>query len=547
METRRDFIKSASIGAAGIAAGAAVSASNIARDAVVSGTASASEASQTPEGYVEGYYSQIDWLGEKPEVSESDITDSLDFDVVVIGSGHSGSQVALAAVEEGLSVAVVESQTEEDFTENGSEVGHFNSKYLQEHYGVPQSNIGDVVDEFVKAGNGQVKPSIIRKYVANSGEMFDHFVEIIQQSQYSFILDDDAAFLHVNINEDGTQNYTNYPIVESGSRSWAGTVMFKIAPGAEDPSGGRRHNGLYMLKAVIEHAQELGVRYFWGHRGYVLDQNENGDVTGVIAKTPDDTFIRLNASKGVAVCCGDFSTNPQMTASLLPELLEWNLRNGMTFEEATESLMGMGRDGYGHRMCCWAGGRIEEAPRATQQAGTAGTQERDIPAGPFGAASFLELNCKGERFFNESDYYSARGATARQPKGTIAFVTDTQYLKSVAHSGIYHGGPNFGRKSFYDNIVASFDEAGKTPGEHEVAVASISFAGKTTIYSANTIEELAGYLGYEGDAVTTFVESVNRYNEMCEQGYDDDFGKDPACLIPVDKPPYFGWTGYNQG
>lgn len=124
----------------------------------------------------------------------------------------------------------------------------------------------------------------------------------------------------------------------------------------------------------------------------MLDQAGSGAVTGVVCQASDGSYVRLNAGKGVAVCCGDFSTNPEMVASLLPELLEWNLRNGMTYDEALTSLVGMGRDGYGQKMCCRAGGYIEEASRATQQAGTVSNGKADIPAGPFGAASFLELN-----------------------------------------------------------------------------------------------------------------------------------------------------------
>lgn len=546
--TRRQFVKAcAAVSVAATLTTGAVPA--LADKAAADATAGEGDSeSRTPSNMVPGYYTQVDWLGEKPVVAEDRIAATADYDVVVVGCGHSGAQVALAAAEEGLSVAVVERCEEDGLLEIGSEVGTFNSTYVQQRWGIPESDLSEVLDEFVKRGNGQVNPAIIRKYVFNSGETFDHYVETIQNSRYAGILDEDCAFLHVNINEDGTQNYSNYPIVESGGRSWAGCVMFKVARDAtEDPSGGRGHNGPLMLRAQIERAQELGTTLYWGHKAIVLDQAESGAVTGVVCEAPDGSCIRLNAGKGVAVCCGDFSTNPEMVSSLLPELLEWNLRNGMTYDEALSGLTGMGRDGYGQKMCCWAGGYIEEAPRATQQAGTVSNGKADIPAGPFGAASFLELNRYGKRFMNESDYYSARGVTARQPKGLVATVTDTQYIKSVANSGIYHGGPNFGRGYFYDDVVSSFEEAGKTPGEHEVSVASIQYRGKATVYTANTLEELAGYLGYEGDAVQMFVAEVERYNQMCEQGHDDDFGKDPSCLVPVNQPPYFGWVGQNNG
>jgi len=54
---------------------------------------------------------------------------------------------------------------------------------------------------------------------------------------------------------------------------------------------------------------------------------------------------------------------------------------------------------------------------------------------------------------------------------------------------------------------------------------------------------LAGYLGYTGDLVKTFVEAVRHYNELCEKGIDSEFGKDAKALIPVDEPPFYGCKG----
>ena len=47
-------------------------------------------------------------------------------------------------------------------------------------------------------------------------------------------------------------------------------------------------------------------------------------------------------------------------------------------------------------------------------------------------------------------------------------------------------------------------------------------------------------MGYELRRVDTFVETVNRYNEMCEKGKDEDFGKPPEYLAKVDTPPFYG-------
>ena len=68
-----------------------------------------------------------------------------------------------------------------------------------------------------------------------------------------------------------------------------------------------------------------------------------------------------------------------------------------------------------------------------------------------------------------------------------------------------------------------------------------------TLVAADTLEELAEKLGYSGEDGIRFVESVKRYNQLCRQGRDEDFGKDPSLLFPVEKPPFFGYSSRKQG
>ena len=63
------------------------------------------------------------------------------------------------------------------------------------------------------------------------------------------------------------------------------------------------------------------------------------------------------------------------------------------------------------------------------------------------------------------------------------------------------------------------------------------FPGLVNTYVADTIEELAEKLGIDP---ATLSASVERYNELCDKGSDDDFGKDPAYLLPVKNPPFYG-------
>ncbi len=64
-----------------------------------------------------------------------------------------------------------------------------------------------------------------------------------------------------------------------------------------------------------------------------------------------------------------------------------------------------------------------------------------------------------------------------------------------------------------------------------------------TLVAADDFETLGTYLGYEGEALDNFVATIERYNELCEKGVDEDFGKDPALMFPLKNPPYYGYCG----
>lgn len=76
-------------------------------------------------------------------------------------------------------------------------------------------------------------------------------------------------------------------------------------------------------------------------------------------------------------------------------------------------------------------------------------------------------------------------------------------------------------KDFYDTFMAPALASGK-------------------LKQADTLEELARLLDLAEEDIPTFVASVNRYNEMCDNGIDADFGKQKKDLRPVRKAPYYG-------
>ena len=57
---------------------------------------------------------------------------------------------------------------------------------------------------------------------------------------------------------------------------------------------------------------------------------------------------------------------------------------------------------------------------------------------------------------------------------------------------------------------------------------------------ADTLEDLYKQLGMDEAAIERALASTARYNELCEKGVDDDFGKQQKDLRPIVKGPFYG-------
>ncbi|MDR1183721.1 MAG: FAD-binding protein [Coriobacteriales bacterium] len=574
--TRRDFLKSASIGALGLATvgvfgctpktsdttagegGAITDAAGDGEPAAggpggpggapsgpVDRTA-AKEAAKA-QGRVFGYSGAGDWLGEKPSYTP---TETIETDVLIIGSGHSGVQAALAAAEGGAKVTVVEKMNEGGFAWYGEDIGCFNSQFATDA-GFGTWNLGEIVDEFVTRGGGRNNPGIVSIYVHNSGATLDHMLAVAQEigidkRAYTYdptpegwvIIQANHDYNKITAGEDiyDCMNKTAYPLTP-GTKTWAGAVQFMGVYNDEPIQGVAANSVLPLIqKACIEKAQQLGAEWRYGSEAVILTQDEDGAVTGaIVLEGSDSEPVQINASKGVILCGGDYAGNADMCWALLNEYMERNEREG-GLQADFFSFMG-GRLGESVKLGCWANGMIEPAPRGCMLLGGG-------LGGPWGANAMLWLNSEGKRFCNEGNLTGAQTATARQATGQGFLVTDKKWMKSVCNSGIEHGGPNGGRPQYYQDMLDGMAAIVPGPDGGEVKSCTIAERGYSTVIAADTLDELAGYLGAEGDVKTRLLESIAHYNELCANGADSDFGKHPSAMIPVDEAPFYGIPGY---
>lgn len=152
-----------------------------------------------------------------------------------------------------------------------------------------------------------------------------------------------------------------------------------------------------------------------------------------------------------------------------------------------------------------------------------------------GPLPYLRVNLNGDRFMNESSFFDTLGhALQYQPGHTAVQIFDASWKEDAQQFNVYGAHRYFP----YDNGLASLftiDYVEETMnGQIESGL----------IVKADTIEELASKIGVPTDNLKA---TIDRYNELCDAGKDEDFGKPAYRMSKVDEPPFYAARFAQQG
>jgi succinate dehydrogenase/fumarate reductase flavoprotein subunit len=448
--------------------------------------------------------SASDWLGTAPDVQESDITETLDTEILVVGCGTGGWITAMTAAEEGAKVLVVEKR--EEPTDIRHDIGAINSRLQQksiEQYPELAIDKTEALQEIVRYGSGYVDSDLVKVWINESGEMVDWLTDILE-AEGSYRMDHEAGV--GDLSDPGRDKA--YATGHSPNTT-------ENAP--EDAS---------TAKVFQAHCDELGVEWKLSTTLIKLEQDDTGKVTGIIAQdVNDEHYIRINASKGVIMCTGSYTCNTEMMQALQPMTLEMkiNLPAGSTC------------DGSGIKAMMWAGAALDPTHASMMfnracclPTETAGYQTNGKMFW-FGEQPFLKVNLKGKRFCNESGPYEFMlHSMEMQPYHTYCDIFDAnskQYAEQFQEVGCCRLFP------FPNGAVSNrdFDSVWNQ--------LTTDFVDQGYVVKADSLEELAEGLNIPKE---NFVASVERYNELCAAGVDEDYGKEKHRLTPVDTAPFYG-------
>ncbi len=547
---RRDFLKAAGAAGAATIAGAGLAGTAQAEEAAAAADKTAMNGGLDTTVY---YACKEDWLGTAPETGEP--AETYDCDILVLGGGHAGIQAALTAAEGGAKVIVVEKSDEEYRCVKGEDIGHINSKWLIDQ-GYGPYDVGEVTAEFVRRAGGRCNQEIIRKFVANSGAMFDELQDLTEtgwadpdtkarivrrhEDRDGDISPFDPSQVICQVSGSTADGPVEYPMMCGGNGSYAAVAQFMgtISHDNSVPGVAAMSRLDEVQQFAILKGQDLGAEWHYGEKGVKLLTDADGNVTGAISQKQDDeSYVQYNAAKGVILCTGDFSSDSTMVWNLLGEVAEVDSKAGMTKDD----LMAFSPEtGDGQKMACWIGGVMEPLPRASMNTGGGG-------GGPWGTCPYLFLNANGDRFCNEANAVGITAATLQQPVGIVTTVTDANYYETLKNAGLDHGAPNYGRPVYYEELVEDMEAIeADNPEGGQVRSCTIAERNYSTVYASETLEGALKLAGYEGDALQEALDQVAAYNELCKTGVDSQYGKEAKYLVPVETAPFYTATSTND-
>lgn len=463
---------------------------------------------------------------------------NMEADIVVVGMGGGGVNAAAYAAEQGASVIAIEkSETIGGASAHAGSI--FNvvggtKSQNEAQYGWPQypaMKPEDAIGYIQKDFNYTLDDKMMTSWLSGGIEAID-WMESHPESSMQLFVDPEMP---------GMSFFWASKQFMTGE---TGSYILGMKPVVEGMASVAEAHGAQILTSTA-------------CKTFVQDQ---GRIVGVVAERNGDE-VYIKAAKGVILTAGGFGMNLDMLEKWIPTAYRGAASGGPMPShtgEVTRMALGVGADMAGFDSWSAWHGFIDEARNGDRGDGEFWHYfyhgERQLVANPW-----LTI----DRMGNRVPYYVRDPVNGSEQKMYQKDFFDTG---DIITAGSYMG--RIGGRSFqiFDadyptnvfKLVDSYGPAGhldqnKCPftADSEVPEEALGLVSKNWeaevqevidrggIQTGNTLEELAENMGLDPDVV---VNAVNRWNELCEQGEDTDLTipYDPAWLIPVKNPPYYG-------
>ncbi|WEV39558.1 FAD-binding protein [Lactobacillus sp. ESL0681] len=444
----------------------------------------------------------IEKWSKKPQAIE-DIKETRTADIVIVGAGLGGMVAAAKASELGSTIVIdkmphIAAVRQAEWAFDSKFQRDAGKTFTAEER---ETIIGDLMrDDHWSMAN----QAVVTSFVDQSGPLIDWIKPIIEE---------------------------NSDIRLELEPGWGPYGISYGRPGYPEP------DWFVPLKKYME---KNGAQIILNMRGEQLVQDGNGKVTGIIAKNEAGEYIRYNANKGVILTTGSFGKNQEMMEDFYPR--EERYSHDMFYPQST---------GDGHIMALQAGADMESIAWGDSfltsdvrfNNHTNSTSLADIVYWPaYACLPQLYVNHNGERFINEGGYKA----------GENPLFCDTANEMRIADGIFWQTPDNKAWSIFDDKTEEKLDKKAKTKENGVLHIGGVTTSWPSPgmnnrkklerdvkdgiTVKADTIEELAAKINVPVDKLKA---TVKRYNEMCAQGTDSDFIKEPIWLNSIDEGPFY--------
>lgn len=441
------------------------------------------------------------WEIAPEDIPASDITDTVDCDVLVIGAGLGGACATMAALEEGAKVITIDKAPEGSVIGRGVHIAGFHTKIQQDLVSqglLEEPDYRQVIRRWIHWAQGRVKEPLLWEFARKSGACFDWLYDLSTANGMEALLWDGYY---------KGPDYTEYPVTHIFYQEdkYEETIDFTFY-GEEDVFGNAA-----LMPPLYKIIADKGGEIRWGQRSQRLLREGNGAVSGALVET-DSGYIQYNA-RSVVIASGDYAADPDMLNYYSP-MTAYGVDRRVYLPPEVDS-------GDLHKQAIWVGAAMQKSePHAA-------VMHLDFGASSYG---FLHVNWEGKRFKNEDVNTQSKSVTkALQTHKDAYCIYDSHGLEQVKEqidAGL-GGGLQWGQLT--QPVGGEYNlEAQKRVLEGEIK------DGLT--FEANSLEELAGKINVPAE---NLIAAVDRYNELCDLGEDLDYGKRPEVMGKILEPPFY--------
>lgn len=499
--SRRSFLKGTLVGGVGVAASGLMAPLRVFAEDQPAAAPDAASTGESPKS----------WRDAPAPIPQDQLAEIYISDIVIVGAGNAGMAAGMRAVERSASVTIVEKL---------SAVGASRSSFaaidsrMQKAAGI-SLNKHEVVEELCKYASHRVDQKLIRLWANESGATMDWLADLMAQQGYEMIVETDCG------NEDHGF-YKTFPVCHNLQSVYEGD---EPVPYMADASV---HPEIAMH--LVEPFTAAGGRILFNTPMQQLIRNEAGRVIGVVCKDADGDYVGVYARKGAMICTGGYAYNEDMMRDMNPQ----------TVAHCTTMEAYPGNDGDGIKAATWIGADKDDVPTVMvfdrggvpSGVGGGGLYANSGVMTHIGSQPFLKVNHDGERFCNESVPYDyIYHAATKEKLSTYCMIFDANWREQTRQ---FHtiGCSRMQLSPSGSKYILSTEDFQEFFFQNILMPAGICV-------EADTIEGLAEKLLIPADALRA---TVDRYNELCAKGVDEDFGKESYRMMPIDTPPYRGVT-----